>query len=88
LISSVDRIVALTQNERALIGAYVPAARDRVRVVGNGIEDRPDALTAACRPLTNDPPMVLYSGRFVERKGVRELLTAIPLVPHAIGCAL
>ena len=80
LISSADQIVALTQSESTLIAAYVPAVRGRVRVVGNGIEDCPDALAAACRPPTTGPLTVLYSGRFVERKGVRDLLAAVPLV--------
>ena len=80
LISSADRIVALTQSESALIAAYVPAACGRVRVVGNGIEDCPEALATACRPPTTGPLTVLYSGRFVERKGVRDLLAAVPLV--------
>ena len=80
LIASADRIVALTQSESALIAAYVPAACGRVRVVGNGIEDCPEALATASRPPTTGPLTVLYSGRFVERKGVRDLLAAVPLV--------
>ncbi|WP_147154074.1 glycosyltransferase family 4 protein [Reyranella soli] len=80
LIASADRIVALTQSESALIAAYVPAACGRVRVVGNGIEDCPGALATASRPPTTGPLTVLYSGRFVERKGVRDLLAAVPLV--------
>ena len=72
--------MALTQSESALIAAYVPAACGRVRVVGNGIEDCPEALATASRPPTTGPLTVLYSGRFVERKGVRDLLAAVPLV--------
>ena len=30
------------------------------------------------------PPLVLYSGRLVERKGIRELLDAIPQVLDAM----
>ncbi len=79
-IVSADRIVALTRSERELISTYLPTARERVRVVGNGIDDCPAALDAVHRRGQNDRPLVLYTGRFVERKGIRELITAIPLV--------
>ena len=52
----------------------------RVRVVGNGIDDCPAARDAARRRDQNDTPMALYTGRFVERKGIRELIAAIPSV--------
>ena len=80
LIASADLNVALTRNERELILTYCPAARDRVRIVGNGIEDTPDALAFSQSNRTNNPLRVLFSGRFVDRKGVRELLEAIPTV--------
>ena len=81
LIASADLVVALTRSERELVESYCPAARNRVRIVGNGIEDRADALAANCRDrTTNNPVRVLFSGRFVDRKGVRELLEAIPTV--------
>ncbi|MGH8570884.1 MAG: glycosyltransferase family 4 protein, partial [Gammaproteobacteria bacterium] len=79
-IVSADRIVALTRSERELIAAYLPTARERVRVVGNGIDDCPAAPMAVHRRRQNNTPLVLYTGRFVERKGMRELLAAIPLV--------
>jgi glycogen(starch) synthase len=86
LIASADSIVALTCSERDLIATYCPAARHRVRVVGNGIDDCAEARAAAYRPREGGAPLVLYTGRFVERKGVRELLGAIPQVleraPH------
>ena len=81
LIASADLVVALTRSERELVETYCPAARNRVRIVGNGIEDCPDALAATRRDRTNNNPLrVLFSGRFVDRKGVRELLEAIPTV--------
>lgn len=79
-IVSADRIVALTRSERELIAAYLPTAHERVRVVGNGIDDCPAARDAAHRRHQNNTPLVLYTGRFVERKGIRELLEAIPSV--------
>jgi glycosyltransferase involved in cell wall biosynthesis len=71
-----DRVIALSQHERQLLLEYCPAVTDRVRVVGNGIEP----LSAEFDHQLNSAPMVLYSGRFVERKGVHELLAAIPLI--------
>jgi glycosyltransferase involved in cell wall biosynthesis len=49
-------------------------------VVGNGIEDTERARAAAFHRPEGRPPLVLYSGRLVERKGIRELLNAIPAV--------
>lgn len=49
-------------------------------MVGNGIDDDSAARAAARRRDQNNAPLVLYTGRFVERKGIRELLAAIPLV--------
>ena len=80
LIAAADRIVALTGSERDLIATYCPAVRDRVRVVGNGIDDCAEARTAVHRPRGTSRPLVLYTGRFVERKGIRELLEAVPRV--------
>lgn len=80
VIAEADRLIAISRSERALLGQYCPGARGRVRVVGNGIDDSPAARAAASRCARAGPPLVLYSGRFVERKGVRELLGAIPRV--------
>jgi len=88
-IRSADRIIALTGSERDLIAEYCPEARDRIRVVGNGIDDSASARRAAARRHSGDqpagqPPLVLFAGRFVERKGVRELVAAIPhVLAHA-----
>jgi glycogen(starch) synthase len=80
VIDAADRIVALTQSERELLAEYCPAARERVRIVGNGIEDSALARQAAERPCGGTAPLVLYTGRFVERKGLRELLHALPAI--------
>lgn len=80
LIASSDRVIALTRSERDLIGGYCPGARGRVRVVGNGIADSPEARAAARQRRSEGVASVLFTGRFVERKGVRELLEAIPTV--------
>jgi glycogen synthase len=81
-IAGADRVIALTYSERRLIEEYCPDSAGRVRIVGNGIADEPAQV--AERP--SETPVVLFSGRFVDRKGVRELLAAIPDVfadaPH------
>jgi glycosyltransferase involved in cell wall biosynthesis len=88
VIAAADRVVALTESERALLCRYHPAAGARVRTVGNGIADGAAARRAARRRARNrdrpgdapEAPVVLFTGRFVARKGVGELLEAIPRV--------
>jgi glycogen(starch) synthase len=78
-----DRLIALTQPEEILLHRYYPDAASKIRVVGNGIEDTDAALEAS---FSNRPgaATVLYSGRLVERKGIRELLAAIPEVLQTV----
>jgi len=80
VIRASDRIIALTRSESDLIAEYCPGTRDRVRIVGNGIDDSAAARRAVHKDRRADSPLVLYTGRFVERKGVRELIAAIPQV--------
>jgi glycogen(starch) synthase len=82
-IAASDRLIALTRSEADLLARYYPEVRAKVRVVGNGIDDSEEARAAAFRPRPPGPPLVLYSGRLVERKGIRELLDAIPRVLDA-----
>lgn len=79
-IASVDRLIALTQDEANLLVHYYPEARDRIRIVGNGIDDSEEARVATLRYRNSQPTRILYSGRLVERKGIRDLLVAIPTV--------
>jgi len=82
-IRDADRLVALAAGEADLIQRYYPEARNKVRVVGNGIEDSDDARTSAFNGDRGGPPLILYTGRLVERKGIRELLAALPEVLEA-----
>jgi glycogen synthase len=79
-IDAADRLIAISESERALLEQYYPHARRRVRVAGNGIEDSPLARRSSARRPGSAAPVVLYSGRQVERKGIRELLAAVPHV--------
>src|SRR5689334_11155617 len=80
VIGSADRVIALTRSESELLSEYCPSVQGRVRIVGNGIEDNPAALPAVHKSREAVSPLVLFTGRFVDRKGVRELIAAIPRV--------
>ena len=84
-IAAAGRLIALSESERELLASYYPAASGRIRVVGNGIADTDAARSALKRPRPpRARPIVLYSGRLVERKGIRDLLAAAPLVIAAV----
>jgi glycogen synthase len=78
VIRSADRVIALTRSERELLKQYCPGVEERVRVVGNGIEEI--AISPRTEGQDREAPIVLFSGRFVERKGIRELIQAIGIV--------
>lgn len=86
-IASADRLIALSRDERDLLTTYYPAVRHRIRIVGNGIHELAADGTPPARPRCPHRPLVLYSGRLVERKGIRELLAAIPAVLGAAPSA-
>jgi glycogen synthase len=80
-ISIADRVIVLSQSERDLLVTYYPEAKDRSRVVGNGIDDYyTEDYRFVTKNWENASPVVLYAGRFVDRKGIRDLLAAIPEV--------
>src|SRR4051812_3840215 len=61
VIAAADRVVALTESERALLSVYYPAARRRVRTVGNGIAESPTALQAVHCHRSDGAPVVLFT---------------------------
>jgi glycogen(starch) synthase len=79
VIRSADRLISLSRSEKELLLRYCPEVASRIRIVGNGIDDVPPPRR---RPM-DEPPVILYSGRFVDRKGIRELLAIIPTVLEA-----
>ena len=78
VLEGADLIIAPSRSEGDLVGQYSPGAIGKVRVVGHGIDDRQERRGFARSPST--VPTVLFVGRFVDRKGIRELLCAIPSV--------
>lgn len=83
-IEAADRLIALTADENALLGHFYPGSCARVRIVGNGIDDSGDARRACLRDREGEALLVLYAGRLVERKGIRELLRAAARVLAAL----
>jgi glycogen(starch) synthase len=85
-IGQATRMIALTENEADLLRHYYPGSDGRIRIVGNGIDESESARRRSQRTTATDAPLVLYSGRLVERKGIRDLVAAIPYVlehaPH------
>lgn len=78
-IACADAIVALTRAERDLIEAYVPGSLARTHVVGNGIDVSQVPLDAGFPwQRSRREVVILFSGRFVDRKGLQELLAATP----------
>ena len=80
IIALADRLIALTQSEGNLLTHYYPHMRDKVRVVGNGVNDCERARRATRRIRNDKSALVLYVGRLTERKGVTELFVAIPYI--------
>ncbi len=79
VIQAADRIIALSRSERELLCRYCPGVNDRVRIVGNGIEGSNTAPPQRQKNI-DSCPVVLFSGRFVDRKGIWELIEAIAIV--------
>jgi len=79
VIRASDRVIAISRSECELLARYCLDVSPRVRVIGNGIDDT-QAAQESSRRVRSGPPLVMFSGRFVDRKGIHELLEAIPSV--------
>jgi glycogen(starch) synthase len=78
VIYGADRVISLTSSERLLLMDYCPGVCEQIRVIGNGIDDIADSRRPGRRD--DHAPVVLFSGRFVDRKGIHELMDAIAIV--------
>jgi glycosyltransferase involved in cell wall biosynthesis len=80
-IAEANRVIAISQSEQDLMEIYCPEVLSSVRIAGNGIDDSIDAGNSVRKRCWNkENPVVLFTGRFVQRKGIMELLAAIPQV--------
>ena len=83
-LAGADRVIALSNSERWRLARHYPDLDARVHVVGNGIHATPRTRVKRHR---HGGAAVLYVGRFGTRKGVRDVIEAVPAtlagVPHA-----
>ncbi len=75
----VARTIAFVPAGLARLAALVPEAADRIRVVGHGVEDRPDIEAIAAGRRASPDVDALFVGRFTVEKGIFDLLAAIPI---------
>jgi glycogen(starch) synthase len=79
-IAAAARVIVVSESERRFLDRACPEADAKIRVVGNGVDDATTLEKKADGQVADEQVVVLYVGRFAERKGVRELLQAIPAV--------
>jgi D-inositol-3-phosphate glycosyltransferase/glycogen(starch) synthase len=80
--AAADRIVALTEDQRALLVRHGWPA-DRIRVVPHGV-DAPAVSGVDIRAAYGIPagaPLLVFAGRLVPVKGIETLLRALPRIP-------
>jgi glycogen(starch) synthase len=75
VFAGADRVIALSNSERERLARHYPDVDGRVHVVGNGIHTTPRTPVKRHR---HGGAAVLYVGRFGTRKGVRDVIEAVP----------
>ena len=89
-IAKASRIICVSAYTRDRLASTYPAARDRTRVIGEGVDDRfrpqPAALIAGFRTRFRiDAPYVLFVGVFEPRKNLERLVRAFELAMEQSG---
>lgn len=87
LLRTLDAVIAPSPSCRAeLLAAGFPA--ERIRVIANGVDTtlfRPEPMKDSSLPFpTGQGPVVVFTGRLIEAKGLLELLDAWPLLLHEV----
>lgn len=84
VFAEADRVVVLSQSEREYAVRHYPALVERVCVVGNGVHLTPSPPVKRHR---RNGAVVLYVGRFGTRKGVRDVIEAVPEIARGMPAA-
>jgi glycosyltransferase involved in cell wall biosynthesis len=79
-LAAADRIVVPSHAAAKALLADAPSLRDRVRIVGHGIDDSPEARAAAADGAARARGPVSYAGRFADIKGTADFFAAVPHV--------
>ncbi len=87
-IAGVDALVTVSEAMRQTAIAEFGALPDKVHTIINGyntavFHPRPQAVMRARLAIASDARLIVYVGRFVEAKGMRELLAAFQLLGQA-----
>jgi glycogen(starch) synthase len=80
LIAAADSIIVLTRREFELMRRYYPWAIPRTAIIGNGVED---CELPRAPSVQQGKVRALYVGRMDARKGIDELMSAIPIICRA-----
>jgi glycogen synthase len=81
LLRNADAVLALTDRAVELLAAS-GVARSRLRSVSLGIEDDPARSSPRPSEMADGRSWVVYAGRLVREKGVRELVEAVGRIPE------
>ena len=84
VFAEADRVVVLSQSEREYVVRHYPALVERICVVGNGVHLTPSPPVKRHR---RNGAVVLYVGRFGTRKGVRDVIEAVPDIARGLPAA-
>jgi glycosyltransferase involved in cell wall biosynthesis len=81
VFAEADRVVVLSRSEHEYVLRHFPHLAGRVSVVGNGVHLTPRTPAKHHHP---NGAVVLYVGRFGTRKGVRDLIEAVPDIARQV----